>query len=95
MDDPRLIALRRALEMFSSQSAFAAAIGIKQQSANDVFRNNRPAPVKWCIPIEQAVARIIAETGQGDPVTRYQLRPDIYPPHDAPGGAHEALRAAS
>jgi DNA-binding transcriptional regulator YdaS (Cro superfamily) len=68
-------ALEAALQFFSgSQSALAAAIGLKQQSVNDVFRAQRPAPAKWCIALEKATKGA---------VTRHQLRPDLYPEHEA------------
>lgn len=63
-------ALQAALEIFGTQSAMAAAIGLRQQSVNDVFRAEREAPAKWCIPLEKAT---------GGKITRHQLRPDLYP----------------
>lgn len=63
-------ALRKAHEILGSQSAIAASVGITQQAVNEVILAGRPAPPKWCIPLERAT---------GGKVTRHQLRPDIYP----------------
>ena len=67
-------ALQAALKIFGTQSALAAAIGLKQQSVNDVFRARREAPAKWCIPLERAT---------NGKITRHQLRPDLYPEEQA------------
>lgn len=66
-------ALEAALKIFGSETAMAAAIGLSQQSVNEVIRSGRNAPPKWCIPLEKAT---------GGQVTRHQLRPDLYPLDD-------------
>jgi DNA-binding transcriptional regulator YdaS (Cro superfamily) len=67
-------ALMAAKEVLGgTDTALAAVIGITQQSVNDVVRAGRPAPWRWCIPIERAT---------GGKITRHQLRPDVYPPEN-------------
>lgn len=70
-----MAALHKAIDMLGTQSAAAAAIGIKQQSVSDVVRTGKRVPAEWCIPLERAT--------RGE-VTRHQLRPDIYPEEAGP-----------
>jgi len=61
-------ALKKAVEIVGSQSELARRVGVKPQ--NIWWWLNRTVPAEFVIPIE------LATDGQ---VTRYELRPDIYP----------------
>jgi DNA-binding transcriptional regulator YdaS (Cro superfamily) len=65
-------ALEEAIDILGGQSAFARAIGVKQ--GHVYYWVNK----KGCIPAEYAIP---AEVATNSRVTRYKLRPDIYPPH--------------
>ena len=64
-------ALLRALARAGSQTAMADVCGIRQQSVSAWVRNRKPLPAEHVLAIEAA-------TG----VSRHDLRPDIYPPHE-------------
>lgn len=72
-------ALDKAIGLFSSQSEFAARIGIRCASVSG-WRKRGKVPADRCLAIEKAT------NGQ---VTRYQLRPDVF--GEAPA---EAMREA-
>lgn len=63
-------ALEAAVQYFGTETGLAKAIGMPQQSINDVMRAGRITPATWCLKIENAT---------GGKVTRHQLRPDLYP----------------
>lgn len=68
MTDPRLVALRRAIEQAGSQSELARICGITQSAVNQWLRRGMAMPAEY-------VLRTEAATG----VSRHDLRPDIYP----------------
>jgi DNA-binding transcriptional regulator YdaS (Cro superfamily) len=68
-------ALQRAIAACDhSQSELARRIGKKQGNIWDWLQAGK-VPAEACIPIEKAT---------GGLVTRYELRPDIYPAEDRP-----------
>lgn len=77
-DPGPIAALKRAIAAADGQSELARRIGVKPQTVQQMLRKGVPA--ERAIQIERAVA------GQ---VTRYELRPDIYPidPPPAPAAA--------
>lgn len=79
MADSGIDALKRAKDILGSESALADAVGVKQPSVNYMLNSGKRVPAEWCIPVEHAVAEKLAVDGQGEPVTRHQLREDLYP----------------
>lgn len=71
-------ALRRAKEMLGSEQAVAEVIGRTQPAVHQILTKGKRVPAEWCLPIERATAEVAARDGS-EPVTRHQLRPDIYP----------------
>ena len=72
-------AFQRAIHILGSQQAAAAVCGVTQQYVSTVSRGLRRSglvPAEWCRPIEEAT------TAAGEPVTRSELRPDLF---QAPG----------
>lgn len=65
------IALAKAIEAVGSQRALADAVGVSTQA---VTKWRRQVPAERVIAIELAT---------GGAVTRYQLRPDLYPADNA------------
>jgi DNA-binding transcriptional regulator YdaS (Cro superfamily) len=70
-----LKALQRAVAIVGSQNALAKAL--TEATGHRVYQshvykwlNGRRLPAEWCIPIERVTNCM---------VTRYELRPDIYP----------------
>lgn len=63
-------ALRVAIDIVGSQRALADAIGITQPSVSEMLARGKRVPAEWCLPVERAT------DGR---ITRYQLRPDLYP----------------
>lgn len=78
------MSLKQAVDILGSQSALARAIRVKPQSVNQWLRSR--------VPAERVLAIEYATKGQ---VTRYCLRPDLYPnPTGAlPPGATGARQA--
>ena len=72
--DTGIAALRRAKEILGSQSALAEAVGRKQPSVHEILSRGGRVPAEWCLPIEKAT---------NGAVTRYELRPDLYPKDEA------------
>jgi len=71
MEQPTGIeALKAAYEMLGSQQAVAEVVGVKQPSVHKMLTEGKKVPGEWCLPIERAT--------EGK-ITRYQLRPDLYP----------------
>jgi DNA-binding transcriptional regulator YdaS (Cro superfamily) len=66
-------ALRRAYGLLGSQRAMADVVGVKQPSVNEILKYGKKVPAEWCLPIERATH---------GKVTRYDLRPDLYPLHE-------------
>lgn len=66
-------ALQEAAKAVGGQSALARAIGTSQGYISDIIRQGKEVPAEWCPKIEQATA------AKGSPVTRHQLRPDLWP----------------
>lgn len=60
--------LERAIALFDTQEAFAAALGIKSPSVSR-WRKTRRVPVDRCRAVEAATR---------GKVTRYELRPDVF-----------------
>jgi len=63
-------ALQKAIKYVGSQKALAKAIGSKQQTVNWWLHKSRKVPPEYVLSIERVV---------NGAVTRYDLRPDIYP----------------
>ena len=72
-DSLPLVALKRAVALAGSQSALAKACEVKQGHVWWWLNKTKHAPANKVLAIEKAVA------GQ---VSRYELRPDIYPPEE-------------
>lgn len=72
-------ALRRAKEILGSEGAIAAVCGVKQPSVNYILNGGKKVPAEWCIPLERAIAALAKRDGTNESITRYQLRPDLYP----------------
>jgi DNA-binding transcriptional regulator YdaS (Cro superfamily) len=68
-----LKALKRAIEVAGSQSELGRRLGVRQQSVYEWLRAGR-VPAARVLDVERAV---------DGKVTRYELRPDIYPPAEA------------
>lgn len=68
--DP-LTFLVKAIQIAGSQSALARAIGVRQCHIWTWLNRNKKVPAKHVINIEKAVG-----------ISRYDLRPDIYPRFD-------------
>ena len=65
------IPLQRAVEILGGQSALARACGVTQGHVWYWLRKGKQVPAEHVLDIERATS--------GE-VTRYELRPDIYPP---------------
>jgi DNA-binding transcriptional regulator YdaS (Cro superfamily) len=50
---------------------------------NYILNAGKKVPAEWCLAIERATAEKCAELGEGEPVTRHDLRPDLYPRAEA------------
>lgn len=61
-------AISRAIEVFGSQAAMAAALGVRQPTVSEWLRGERPVPEERCVAIERAT--------EGK-VTCEELRPDV------------------
>lgn len=62
--------LEKAIKVAGSQSALARAIGVRQCHIWNWLNRNKKVPASQVLKIEEAL--------QGK-VTRFELRPDIYP----------------
>lgn len=78
-------ALRKACDALDGAGALARAIGVTPQFLSQVLRGDRPLPAKRVIAIERAT---------GGKVTRYELRPDLYPLESAEGSSNTSQSAA-
>lgn len=65
-------AFHEALANAGTQTAFGLAAGISQQVVSNLVRRGDVLPAEAVIPAERAFG-----------VSRYRLRPDIYPPAEA------------
>ena len=83
LESSPVVALRRAVELAGSQSALARIVGVSQQAVFKWIRRGKQLPPEHVLAVEAA-------TG----VSRYDLRPDIYPLEDAPIGADTAMEPA-
>lgn len=71
---PGIEALRRAVEIFKTQLAFAKEIGVPQSRVSEVLNGEgRGIPAEWCPVIERVT---------GGQVTRSELRPDLWPQNE-------------
>lgn len=61
-------ALDRAIDVFGTQEALAASLGIRSPSISE-WRKRGQVPAERCIAIETACSGA---------VTRYELRPDVF-----------------
>jgi DNA-binding transcriptional regulator YdaS (Cro superfamily) len=61
-------ALNRAIKLFPTQEAFAAALGVKSPSISE-WRTRKQVPVERCVAIEAIT---------NGAITRAELRPDIF-----------------
>lgn len=69
--------LQLAVEICGGQTALATAIGKKAQNVQYWLKNVTPGD--YVLKIEAAVAAKATEKGITNPVTRHDLRPDLYP----------------
>jgi DNA-binding transcriptional regulator YdaS (Cro superfamily) len=67
-------ALEEAIEVVGGQSALARVIGTKQQTVWWWRNRTRCAPPEACLKIEEATR------SNGQEISRYRLRPDVYGP---------------
>lgn len=78
--------IQRAVAVFPSQAAFARQIGRHPQEVTRWIKSGR-VPAKHCQAIEFAVGQVIAGRDGAlpavEPVTRYDLRPDVFGPRPA------------
>lgn len=85
MQTTRFEALERALAIVGgTQEALATVVGRRQSSVSEVYRRVQKGgdvPAEWCLPIERAT------TEKGEPITRQQLRPDLWPADEQAGQA--------
>ena len=82
MDTPELKALQRAIDALGSQGELAKAIStpdkvIKQQHIWNWLNRDKKVPAEAVLSIERATATT------AKPVSRHELRPDIYPLEEA------------
>lgn len=84
-EDPKITALRQAVEIAGGQAALARALGIRQPSVAKWLKNG--ISPERAIEVEHAV---------GGEVTRQHLRPDIFgePDRAAANGRPRPSRAA-
>lgn len=83
MTDSGIDALRRAKDVLKTEAALADVVGVKQPSVNYILKSGKKVPAEWCIPVERAVSEALERGAVGEPVTRHQLRPDLYPMEQA------------
>ncbi|MEV8518633.1 YdaS family helix-turn-helix protein [Dyella marensis] len=73
--------VQRAVAAFPSQAAFARQIGRHPQEVTRWIRTGK-VPAKHCQAVEQAVEQALASRDRSlptlEPVTRYELRPDVF-----------------
>lgn len=76
-------AIERACEQAGGQSALAREIGLRPQSVQG-WCTNGVCPPGRAVQVEAALRAIRARAGgHGALVTRYELRPDLYPVEDS------------
>lgn len=63
--------IERAIRCFGSQTAMAAALGVKQPTISEWLRGERPVPAERCPQIERETRE------RGDAVLCEDLRPDV------------------
>ncbi len=74
MDASGIDALLRAKEVLGgTEQALADVVGRAQPTVHGVLKRGKSVPAEWCPKIEEAT------TAKGKPVTRSQLRPDLWP----------------
>lgn len=79
-----LDALKQAIQIAGSQSALARALRVSQHAVWHWLNKGdleKPLPADYVLAVEEA-------TG----ISRYDLRPDIYPREEAAGDALEGVR---
>lgn len=65
--------LKKVISIVGSQALLAKAIGVKQPAISHWLHRDKNIPAEYAIKIERAT---------NGAVTRYELRPDIYPPDE-------------
>lgn len=65
-----IVSLKKAIKMLGGQSATARVLGVKQQAVWSWINRDQKIPIKYVL---------IVETLLNKKVSRYELRPDIYP----------------
>lgn len=74
-------ALSRAIDLLGNQSRLARSIQTKPQNIWWWLHKTKTVPAEFVLDIERAT---------GGAVTRHDLRPDLYPPDEAPLPPREA-----
>jgi DNA-binding transcriptional regulator YdaS (Cro superfamily) len=70
-------ALEAAIAVLGSQAALGKAVGVSQPAVSQILSGGKRVPAEWVLPIERATREA------GNEVSRYELRPDIYPRDEA------------
>ncbi len=65
-----LKAIRKAVKLAGGQSALARKLGVRQGNVWSWLNRSKRVDENYAIPVEKAVE---------SKVTRYELRPDLYP----------------
>lgn len=78
-------ALERAVKHCGGQAGLARLLGKKQAHVWNWLNRDRRVPAEQVLPIERAT---------GGKVTRYELRPDLYPIESAEGSSTTSQSAA-
>lgn len=68
--------IHRAIALFDSAAAFAAAISKSPQFVSQLLKGERAVPADLCLVIERETRARVAEKG-GTPVLCEELRPDV------------------
>ena len=76
--------LRAYLRVYASQQWLAEQLGVTQGTVSRWCQGKVPVPAKHVLPIERITGRV---------VSRFELRPDLYPIDD-PGPRRPAGEAA-
>ncbi|TCP30719.1 YdaS antitoxin of YdaST toxin-antitoxin system [Sphingomonas sp. BK235] len=82
------LALRSAVKQIGSQAAFERATGAKQQKVSYWLRDGKVLPGEYVLKAEKALQDL------GSPITRHDLRPDLYPREEAVSQSADELQAA-
>jgi DNA-binding transcriptional regulator YdaS (Cro superfamily) len=67
--------IKKSCDIVGGQSRLAEELGVTPGFVYQLVKGIKPLPARLALPIERAT---------GGAVTRYELRPDIYPPDDHP-----------